>query len=471
MAFTTHIFIFYFLPLFLLVYLCLPGRWRNLWITTASYVFYGWCEPWFALLLLSVTAVNYGCGRLISQPGAGERQRFWGCALAVLLSLGILGYFKYLMFFEANLNHALAWLGASQLRVLRVLLPMGISFYIFKALSYNFDLYRGTVQPARTGLDFACYLALFPQLGAGPIDRFGSLAGRLADRPLSLAQFAAGVALFILGFAKKVLLADPAGEIATAAFNAQSLLALDAWYGALAYAFQIYFDFSGYSDMAVGLGRMLGFEFMKNFNSPYHAESITDFWRRWHISLSSWFRDYVFLPLELATRDSPHPARRVSVNLLGTMLLIGLWHGASWTFVAWGACHGTALALETWGGRKSRYQRLPRPLRVGMTLLLVLFSWVLFRSGSFQEAGRYWAAMCGAAETSPTALLLAAQLYTPGKLLLMGLCAVLVIWPVQAHEWSVRITWGKALLLGLAFCLALTAMSVRSFQPFLYFRF
>jgi alginate O-acetyltransferase complex protein AlgI len=472
MVFSTHIFLFYFLPLFLLAYFSLPQRWRNGCITVGSGVFYGWWNPWFLLLLGGVTLGGYGCGWLISRPGATERQRGCGLALAVGLGVGALVVFKYLAFCQANLNHVLSWMGARPMMIAHLVLPMGISFYIFKALSYCFDMHREAAPPARSFSDFACYLAAFPQLEAGPIERYGRLAGQMTARAHTAEKFSAGVALFILGLAKKVMLANPAGAIATPAFHAQSLLALDAWVGALAYAFQLYFDFSGYSDMAVGLGRMLGFEFMKNFDAPYRAASITEFWRRWHISLSSWFRDYVFLPLELRFRDSLHPVRRVAANLMVTMLLVGLWHGASWTFVAWGAAHGALLAWEHWRGRKSAFDSLPRPIRAGLTFVLLLLSWVLFRAENFDVALCYFKAMFGLASPSACASLLGASLYTPYHLLILILSAGLVFQPLQAHEWASRPqTWPRVALLVLLFALSVLAMFSQTFSPFLYFQF
>jgi alginate O-acetyltransferase complex protein AlgI len=242
---------------------------------------------------------------------------------------------------------------------------------------------------------------------------------------------------------------------------------LDAWFGVVAYAFQIYFDFSGYSDMAIGLGRMIGFEFLKNFNSPYLAESITDFWRRWHISLSTFLRDYLYIPLG-GNRKGP---RRTYVNLTVVMLLGGLWHGADWTFVVWGAYHGGLLALERYIGKKSFYYSLPRPMRVAATFVLVLFSWVLFRSASLHEAIRYFCAMFGMGSTDECALLLAGQLYTQGKLIIMALCACLVVSPVQAFQWTETITWVKAVALVPLFVVTLMTMFWQSFRPFLYFQF
>jgi alginate O-acetyltransferase complex protein AlgI len=258
------------------------------------------------------------------------------------------------------------------------------------------------------------------------------------------------------------------GEVTDAVFHAAAPHALDAWFGVLAYAFQIYFDFAGYSDMAVGLGRMLGFEFMRNFNAPYRAESITDLWRRWHISLSTFLRDYLYIPLGGNRRG---PARTYA-NLAIVMLLGGLWHGARWTFVAWGAYHGLLLALERWRGKKSLYGSFPRPLRAAATFVLMLLSWVLFRSESLTAAGRYFAAMGGLGPADSGGLLLAADLYTPRLLAVAGLCAALVIQPVQAFDWAEQpVTLSRAVLLLMLFVLALNMMATQAFNPFLYFHF
>jgi alginate O-acetyltransferase complex protein AlgI len=480
MVFTTQLFLFYFLPAVLLTYHALPlflralglGEERvtvarNALLLAASYLFYGWWEPWFILLLLFVTAVNHACGLLIRRPAASARQRFWILAATVFLSLGTLGFFKYLVFFQMNLNHLLGWLGADGVSVLKVALPVGVSFYTFKALSYSIDVYRGSSPPARSYLDFACFVALFPQLLEGPISRYNALAGQLVRRSHTWERFSSGVAIFVLGFAKKILLADPVGEVADAAFEAQALTAGQAWLGAAAYAFQVYFDFSGYSDMAVGLGRMFGLEIMKNFDSPYLAESITDFWRRWHISLSSFLRDYLYIPLG----GNRKGLRRTYVNLMAVMLLGGLWHGASWTFVAWGGYHGALLVLERYLGKQSLYQRLPRFLRIGATFILVLLSWVLFRSQNFEQALAYLGSMLGWGAADPGALLVGARMYTRGALAGMLACAVCAFSTRQAHDWAESVTWPKALALAPIFCLTLMAMFAQSFSPFIYFKF
>jgi alginate O-acetyltransferase complex protein AlgI len=468
MVFTTHIFVFYFLPVFLLVYFNLPFRWRNLWITGASYIFYGWWQPWFVCLMMFTTVMDFIWGKVITRPGATPVQRRLAVAACVVTNLSFLGFFKYYMFSAEILNHLLAAVGAEQFRVLRVVLPIGISFYTFHSLTYIIDLYRHDATPAKSFTDFSAFVALFPDLVAGPIIRYKTLAAQLVFRQHTLPRFASGITQFILGFAKKILLANTCGHVADAVFNAANPCALDAWVGVLAYAFQIYFDFCGYSDMAVGLGRMLGFEFLKNFDAPYLAESITDLWRRWHISLSSVLRDYLYFPLG-GNRLGP---TRTYVNLTVVMLLGGLWHGAKWVFVLWGAYHGLLLAFERCYGKQSLYHSFPRGLRIAMTFLLMLFSWVLFRSENLTAALRYFGAMFGLTPATGASALLAADIYAPLYLLVLAVCAVLAFQRVQAHEWSLKPqTLPRLMLLMPLFVFALLVMFSQAFNPFLYFQF
>lgn len=468
MVFTTQIFVFYFLPLFLLVYYSLPFRWRNLWITLGSYVFYGWWEPWFVGLMLFTTVMDFIWGKVISRPGATPAQQKLAVVACVVTNLTFLGFFKYYMFGAETLNQMLAAVGARQFRVLQVVLPIGISFYTFHSLTYILDLYRGHATPAKSFSAFSAFVALFPNLVAGPIIRYKTLAEQLSERGHTVARFASGVTIFIVGFAKKILLANPCGEVADAVFGAAHPYALDAWVGVAAYAFQIYFDFCGYSDMAVGLGRMLGFEFLKNFDDPYRSESITELWRRWHISLSSVLRDYLYIALGGNRKGE----RRTYFNLAVVMVLGGLWHGAKWTFVLWGAYHGLLLALERWRGKRSVYDALPRPGRIGLTFLLMLFSWVLFRADNLTEAMEYYRAMFGLGPIGEVAPLLAATIYNPYHLLVLALCAVLVFQPLQAHDWAqAPVTWGRTALVVPLFVLSLTAMFAQAFNPFLYFQF
>lgn len=466
MVFTSYIFIYYFLPIVLLVYYLLPAR-RNLCLLCASYVFYGWWKPWFVFLMLFATIINYICGHIIAHSRSSQRRRFLAMAASVAASLGMLGFFKYFMFFQNNLNQILTGLGSTTLPVLEITLPIGISFYIFQSLSYSLDLYRDKSPPVRNFFDFACFVSLFPQLIAGPIVRYNTIARQLVHRTHTIEKFSSGIALFILGFAKKILLANSAGLIADAVFNAQNPGTLDVWFGTIAYAFQIYFDFSGYSDMAIGLGRMIGFEFPRNFNAPYIADSITDFWRRWHISLSTFLRDYLYFPLGGNRKGQ----KRTYLNLAIVMLLGGVWHGANWTFVLWGAYHGVLLALERWLGKKSFYACLPKTVRIAFTFVLILFSWVLFRSDNVSEAINYLGMMFIPTKASGGSVLLAAEIYHQGHFIIMAICAFLAFWPLQSFDWVTGITWTKAIILIVLFGLALMTMIVQAFNPFLYFQF
>ena len=375
MVFSTHLFLFYFLPLVLLIYYALPFRARTAFIAIASYVFYGWANPIWAVIMFFGCSVDYVCGlvllKLSGLPDDAEglppvlgpevrRTRAMRVALAIsiITNLGLLAVFKYTGFLAENVNAMARLLGGdAMVPVLHLVLPVGISFYTFKAMSYVIDVYRGEARPMRRFTDYMCFEAFFPDLVAGPIIRYAAMEEQMRVRQHTVDKFARGVAFFALGMGKKILIANPMGHIADSAFAAGSLHPLDAWYGIAGYAFQIYFDFSGYSDMAVGLALMMGFVLIQNFDSPYKADSITDFWRRWHISLSTWLRDYLYIPLGGNRRGEG----RTYVNLMTVMLLGGLWHGASWNFVIWGAIHGGMLAAERAQGKAQRpYRRLPR---------------------------------------------------------------------------------------------------------------
>lgn len=471
MVFSSLLFVFYFLPLALALYYACPRPGRHLLLTLASYVFYGWANPWFVFLMLFSTVVDYACGiAIVGRPGEpmpAERRRRAGVAVSVVVNLSLLGFFKYLGFAQANLNLLLEALGHEAVAVYKVVLPVGISFYTFQSMSYSIDLYRGQARPARSFVDFACYVALFPQLVAGPIVRYHEIAEQLRYRAHTLEKIAGGTFFFAMGFAKKILLANPMGQVADAAFGAGALAWHQAWAGVLAYAFQIYFDFSGYSDMAVGLGLMLGFELPRNFAYPYRAESITDFWRRWHISLSTWLRDYLYIPLG----GSRKGVRRTYVNLAAVMLLGGLWHGAEWTFVVWGAIHGSMLILERLAGKQSFYRDAPKTARVAFTFVIVLITWVFFRAPGVSAAFAYLGAMFGFGSPGPSAAPLNGVLYAPEQRLLFALCA-LVVWRCP-DTWEVAspVTARKALAAAAALGAAAATMFTQTFNPFLYFRF
>jgi alginate O-acetyltransferase complex protein AlgI len=468
MVFTTQVFVFYFLPLFLLVYYNLPYAWRNVWLTLASYVFYGWWQPWFAGLMMFTTVMDFVWGKVITRPGATPVQRKLAVLACLVTNLSLLGFFKYYMFAANTLNELLALVGAKQFRVLEVILPIGISFYTFHSLTYILDLYRGHATPAKSFSNFSAFVALFPDLVAGPIIRYKTLAEQLQQRDHTVSRFACGVTIFVIGFAKKILLANPCGDVADAVFNTANPCTLDAWVGVAGYAFQIYFDFCGYSDMAVGLGRMLGFEFLRNFDAPYRSESITELWRRWHISLSSVLRDYLYFALG----GNRQGERRTYFNLAVVMVVGGLWHGAKWNFLLWGTYHGLLLAAERWHGKRSFYEGLPRPGRIAVTFLLMLFSWVLFRSDTLRAAVEYYQAMFGLGPVGNVAPLVAATVYTPYHVLILAVCAGLVFQPVQAHDWvQSPVTWTRTALVLPVFVFSLMVMYSQAFNPFLYFQF
>ncbi len=473
MVFSSHIFLFYFLPVSLAAYYLAPQRWRHLLLTLLSCVFYGWWNPWFVLLMLGSIVVDYGCGKIISAEGASQRQRKTGLLLSVTSNLSLLGFFKYCGFAvgaASDLAQALGWHAVTPPAwVTSIVLPVGISFYVFQSMSYCIDLYRRDAQPARSLIDFACYVTLYPQLVAGPIVRYASVAAQLRSREHTAPGFVLGLSRFSLGFAKKILLANPMGPLAEAAFGAhpEVLGATTAWIGVVAYAFQIYFDFSAYSDMAVGLGRMFGFHFIENFESPYRAASLTEFWRRWHISLSTFLRDYLYIPLG-GNRLGP---ARTYVNLMTVMVLGGLWHGAQWTFVLWGALHGGLLALERWLGGKNPLASMPRPVRVAATFVLVLGTWVFFRAETAGAAADYFRALAGLSGKAETASLLVSELTTPYALFSLLVCAAVTWLAPSSCRFLERLTAWKAALCLALLVVAVVFMSTQGFNPFLYFQF
>ncbi len=514
MAFTSHIFLFWFLPALLLYHL-LPRRFllvRNALLLAAGYVFYAWLNPWFAALLFGMTVVNYVLSVLIAKAGChvhacvdmpdppsetclrgpqtrknafgnpcerkhGTRYPLLLTACAIAIDLIVLGFFKYVVFVENNLNSILLLFGREALSAIRIILPVGISFYTFKVVSYIVDVYRGQCPPARSLLEFACYVSFFPQLLSGPIQRFGTVdpksqrvptfAEQLAAREHTLDRFSRGAALFMLGFAKKILLANGVAQAADAVFGAAAPATMDAWFGALAYSFQLYFDFSAYSEMAIGLGLMFGFECPRNFDAPYRADSFGVFWRRWHISLSSWLRDYLYIPLG----GNRVGVGRTYVNLMIVFLLCGLWHGAGWTFIVWGLWHGVWLVIERILGKRPFYAALPASARVSLTFLLVTIGWVIFRAETLSQAWRLLATMFTLRAAQGGSVLLSAVIYTRGRLILMALCAALAFQRVQAFDWTRKLSWPKIFVIVVLFILSLMTMFAQSFRSFLYFQF
>ncbi|NHZ38973.1 MBOAT family O-acyltransferase [Massilia aquatica] len=383
MVFSSAVFLFYFFPAFLLLYYVLP--WKNAVLLVGSLFFYAWGEPRFVPLLLLSAFLNYSFGWLIARAG-GQRKVL--LALGIGLNLAMLGYYKYLGFFAGILNA----IGLREGALPAIVLPLGISFFVFQGISYLIDVYRRDISAQSSFLRFAMYKAMFPQLIAGPIVRYRQIAHEVDQRSLTNERIWMGFRLFVLGLAQKVLISNyvalPADQLF--AVDPSRLDAPGAWVGIACYTIQILFDFAGYSNMAIGIGHMLGFSYPPNFNRPYSATSITDFWRRWHISLSSWFRDYVYIPLG-GNRVSPV---RTYVNLALVFFLCGLWHGAAWTFVIWGLWHGALLVLERLGGA-ALLARLPGVVAQAWTMLCVMIGWVFFRADNVPYALKYLGSMFG----------------------------------------------------------------------------
>jgi alginate O-acetyltransferase complex protein AlgI len=478
-VFSSIEFLWFFMPVVLVLYALVPPRARNLLLASVSIVFYAWGAHGIVLVFLASIAFNYVIGRVIGRlRGRGDQDKarrvMW---LAIVVDLGILFTWKYTVFVTAQLDHALGWFGDSHAIPLpAITLPIGISFFTFHAISYVIDTTRGEAPPMRRLQDFAQYMAFFPQLIAGPIIRYHQIEDQIRHPPPRSARWgdlADGFPRFALGLSKKVLIADQVGHIADAAFaNSHALTTPAAWLGALAYTVQIYFDFSGYSDMAIGMGRMFGFRFPENFNRPYSSVSVTDFWRRWHMTLSRWFRDYVYIPLggNRGTRA------RTSFNLLFVFLLTGIWHGAAWTFVLWGMYYGVLLVIE----RLSGVARWPDErlviLRRAVTIVLVVIGWVLFRSANLAEAGRVYGAMGSFHFAQLTPAVHAALNRETVGALVIGLLTVLLPRDLVLGRVVLEGPWaGRALYARVATLvllpLAAIAVAAGSFSPFLYFRF
>jgi alginate O-acetyltransferase complex protein AlgI len=470
MVFSSQVFLFYFLPVALLGNYLLPVRWRNLFLTLVSYVFYGWWNPWFVGLMLFSSTIDWTAGWLMFRPGATPRRRKLLVLVSVASNLALLGFFKYFMFAEQNVNRLLELFGREPFPVVTILLPAGISFYTFESMSYVIDLYRGDAKRARSFSDFTCFVSLFPHLIAGPIVRYQDLAAQLNERPQRGELFGEGALRFMIGFAKKILIANTVSEAANLAFDhAGGLTPAAAWIGLLAYTLQIYFDFSGYSDMAIGLGRMLGFRIVENFASPYRAESFTDFWTRWHMSLTRWMRDYLYIPLG----GNRGGERRTMRNLALVFLLSGLWHGAAWHFVAWGAFHGAMITLERLSPQRSLWAFLPRPARIGVTFLMVMVGWVFFRAGSVAHAFDYLGALFVGRGDPASGALVAAATARPAFLLAATLGLGIVFFGRESrHVAEAAVSRVSLATVSVAlFAWSVLALFTQAENPFLYFQF
>lgn len=476
MVFSSPIFLFYFLPLFLVGYFAVPSRLRNVYATFVSVIFYAWGAPDFIFIFLGSCFADYWIARKlsISESESGRRVLIW---CSSLLNVGLLVYFKYANFLYEQFACVAQSAGFSLSPWHKVALPIGISFFTFHKISYVVDVFRRTSPPARNFGEYLLYITFFPQLIAGPIVRYHEIEGQIRSRAFTWHGVTEGTWRFVLGLASKVLIADPLASVAEHVFkNAPLEISVGyTWLGAVAYAMQIYFDFAGYSSMAVGLALLVGFRFPENFNHPYLAVSITDFWRRWHMSLSRWMRDYLYIPLG----GNRVGASRQVLNLWIVFLISGFWHGAEWTFIAWGAYHGMFLAIER-STAGTVYLRLPHVVRRVVTFVIVVFGWVLFRSASLGEAGSRWLRMCGLADGKAELFPRASIINDVGLAIFVFACAwCLIVEPLL--ERRIRLGREEAPiyqrlpilypLLVLLCLLSLLVVEAGEYSPFIYFQF
>ena len=470
MVFSGLTFLFYFFPLFFLVYFLLPNKFKNYGLLAGSIFFYAWGAPKFVFVLLLSTIIDYHVVNRLHRAEKKNKKKW--LATSICLNVGLLMFFKYANFFVDNANVVLTSLSVGSIPLPEILLPIGISFYTFQTLTYSIDFYRGDNKPLKSATDYMLYIMMFPQLIAGPIVRFGEIANQIRTRIHSSKNVVEGFIRFCIGLSKKVLVAN------TLAITADKIFALPpnewtasiAWFGIILYTFQIYFDFAGYSDMAIGMGKMLGFKFPENFNSPYTSISITQFWRKWHITLGRFMRDYLYKPLGGSFVGTSKTYR----NLLIVFLLSGLWHGASWNFVLWGAYHGAFLIIERITGL-AKSKKIPL-VRTCITFIIVVLGWVVFRIEQTSEALSFYAALFSFDGITPIYCYNNKLLFVLGVALFFGFLSATKLgkqW--QDHFYKQEFTkrslityFGVAVVL---FSLSVASLSTGSYNPFIYFRF
>lgn len=468
MVFSSILFLFYFLPLVLTIYYLSPRKYRNLILFLSSLFFYSWGEPKYIWIMLFSTVLDYTCGKFVDfykSKGETVKSKIW-LIVSIVINLGILGFFKYSDFLISNINNIFN----VNIPLLNLVLPIGISFYTFQTMSYTIDVYRGDTKVQNNIISFGTYVTLFPQLIAGPIVRYQTVAEEIDNRIENYDLFSEGVSRFILGLGKKVLLANNIGIFweNVRGLSASNITILSAWLGIIAFAFQIYFDFSGYSDMAIGLGKMFGFNFLENFNYPYISQSITEFWRRWHISLGTWFKEYLYIPLGGNRKGKLNNIR----NILLVWILTGIWHGASWNFALWGLYFGIILILEKIFMLKL-LEKAPKLIRRIYTILLVLVSWAIFAFDSLNEGLQYIKILFGAGNF---------KIYNNSSIYYLYTNIILLIILIIASTDIPKRIWrrirGKSkswilenIYLLLVFLLSIAYLVDQSYNPFLYFRF
>jgi alginate O-acetyltransferase complex protein AlgI len=475
MLFTSALFLFIFLPLVLVIYFALPQKYRNLHLLIASIIFYAWGERKLVLIMMLTTVVDFYCAVMIEN---GKRKA--GLILAIVYNVGLLFYFKYLNFAFENVVDLLHMMGISNIDPMRkIIMPLGISFLTFHSLSYVIDVYRREIKANRNIIDFGTYIFLFPHLIAGPIVRYIHIEKELKNRIITQDKFAEGIKRFIVGLAKKMIIANNCAYAVDYIFALpkESLSTPLVWLAMIAYTFQIFYDFSGYSDMAIGLGKMVGFDFRENFNYPYISTSIQEFWRRWHISLSTWFRDYVYIPLG----GSRVSKSKIYVNLFIVFLVTGFWHGASWSFMIWGMFHGLFIVIERIGF-KNVLEKVWSPVAHFYTLSVVFVGWVFFRADNMKMAMFYLKRMFSFTTYSTDEAIL--TLIFSKEVILAMIMGALLSMPVfgwlklklmntfnenNKLESTVRFSYGILLLV--LFVVSCSLIAVNSYNPFIYFRF
>ena len=471
MVFSCIPFLFFFLPLCLILYYAVPFSLKNGILLIFSLIFYAWGEPLYILLMLFSTALDYTIGRLMERFGTTRGRRTFFLCCSICINLSILAFFKYADFAIASVNGLLG----TQFAQPGIHLPVGISFYTFQTMSYIIDLYRGEVKAEHSYTAYLTYVSMFPQLVAGPIVRFADIQEQLHNRKLTLAGFEQGILRFMMGLFKKVLIANQAGALweEIRVLGAADTSVATAWLGALCFTLQLYFDFSAYSDMAIGMGHMLGFHYNENFNYPLTAVSVTDFWRRWHISLSTWFRDYVYIPLGGNRRGVP----RHLFNIAVVWFLTGMWHGASWNFILWGVYYGILLMLEkyVWGKLLAKF---PKWIQHAYAFLIVVFGFVIFAITDFGELGRYIALLFSFATNTLADTRFLWYLGNYGVVLVAACVLMCPVYPWLCRKAS-TLSRGKSCVLSafagigmlLLFILSTAYMVSDTYNPFLYFRF
>lgn len=477
MVFSSLTFLFIFLPVFLFSYLITPGKYRNYIILSFSILFYSWGGPKFIFVILFSTMLDYYLVNAMSDSNNLFKRRLL-LILSLLINVGLLAYFKYANFFIDNVNHLFSAVGMETVYLHKILLPIGISFYTFETVTYVVDVYNRKHKPLKSFLDYQLYIMLFPKLIAGPIIRYHDLSDQIPVYPReqnkNYNDVLYGLFRFAIGLAKKVLLANQIGAFADEIFGTgpvDGMNTMDVWLGVLAYTLQLYFDFSGYSDMAIGLCKTMGFDIKENFNNPYNANSITDFWRRWHISLGAWMKNYLYIPLG-GNRVGKY---RNYFNLCTVFLISGLWHGASWNFVLWGAFHGFFILIERVFLLDKVYKYIPNLIQVIITFFIVMHGWVLFRADTFDDAMNIYAMMYQSNFGAKSLISIKELSFIFAGLL----CSFIFLWPLaldlqnQVYRFSNdnRIVIARFIVMMILIIFSAAFISASNFNPFIYFRF